>query len=204
MKHIILWSFALLSIQLSFAQLALKSAAPLPDHEMLGLKGDMQTLKSLNQKNGLVVIFSCNSCPFVVGSDDFAGWEKQYNNLHKMATNNNIGFVLINSNEGKRTQADSHEEMIKHASTENYSMPYLLDKNSVLAEAFGAKTTPHVYFFNQDMNLIYMGSIDNTWDNARKNTTPYLENAITQHSAGKKIQEPTSPPKGCGIKKLPK
>jgi hypothetical protein len=81
-------------------------------------------------------------------------------------------------------------------------MPYLVDENSKLANAFGAKTTPHIYFFNAEMNLVYTGSIDNIWDNKRKTDVPYLKNAIEAVGNGKKIKTDNTPPKGCSIKRV--
>jgi len=185
----------------SLGQLKTNEIAPMQDATFLNTSGDNLSLKSLLGKEGLIVVFSCNTCPFVVGSEDFAGWEVQYDSLYALASSKNIGFVLVNSNEGKRMNVDSFEEMVRHSKEKNYNMPYLLDKYALLAEAFGAKTTPHVFFFDEKFQLIYTGSIDNQWDNARKNTEPYLSNAILAKSKGKKIIPNTTSPKGCGIKK---
>lgn len=183
-------------------QLHVNDKAPMQQIEMKSVNGNLYSLNTLKKDNGLVVIFSCNSCPFVVGSDDFPGWEKQYDSLYNEALTNNIGFVLVNSNEGKRTQADSYEEMIKHAKELNYTMPYVIDEQSALANAFGAKTTPHVYLFDQTLQLIYTGSIDNSWDKGRKSDQAYLFNAIKAQGKGKKIKPSATEPKGCGIKRV--
>lgn len=185
-----------------FAQLRVKDKAPMQQIDMKSINGNMYSLNSLKKDKGLIVIFSCNSCPFVVGSDDFPGWEMQYDSLYQEALANNIGFVLVNSNEGKRAQVDSYEEMIKHAKEQNYTMPYVLDEQAALANAFGAKTTPHVYFFDQKLTLIYTGSIDNSWDKGRKTDQAYLFNAIKAQGKGKKIKPNTTEPKGCGIKRV--
>lgn len=185
-----------------FAQLRVKDKAPMQQIDMKSVNGSMYSLNSLKKDKGLIVIFSCNSCPFVVGSDDFPGWEMQYDSLYQEALANNIGFVLVNSNEGKRAQVDSYEEMIKHAKEQNYAMPYVLDEQAALANAFGAKTTPHVYFFDQKLTLIYTGSIDNSWDKGRKTDQTYLFNAIKAQVKGKKIKPNTTEPKGCGIKRV--
>ena len=191
----------LLFVNVTTAQLQSNDKAPLQNRDMKSVNGTTYNLTGLKKDNGLIVIFSCNSCPFVVGSDDFPGWEKQYDSLYNAASENNIGFVLVNSNEGKRAQADSYEEMIKHAKEQNYTMPYVVDDQAELANAFGAKTTPHVYFFDQTFKLIYTGSIDNSWDKGRKNNQPYLFNAIYAKGKGKKIKPNSTEPKGCGIKR---
>lgn len=192
----------LLFVNTTTAQLQINDKAPLQNRDMKSVNGAIYNLTGLKKDNGLIVIFSCNSCPFVVGSDDFPGWEKQYDSLYNAASDNNIGFVLVNSNEGKRAQADSYEEMIKHAKEQNYTMPYVVDEKAALADAFGAKTTPHVYFFDQTFKLIYTGSIDNSWDKGRKSDEPYLFNAIKAQGKGKKIKPNSTEPKGCGIKRV--
>ena len=75
---------------------------------MKNFRGDFVKLKTKleSKENGVIVVFSCNTCPFVVGSSYFPGWENQYNALHSLAQNNDLGFVLINSNEAKRDGVD--------------------------------------------------------------------------------------------------
>ena len=76
---------------------------PMASTNLEGIDGANYNLNKLAGENGLVVIFSCNTCPFVVGNDNFEGWEKQYNEIHETAQKNKMGVVLINSNEAKRT-----------------------------------------------------------------------------------------------------
>lgn len=175
--------------------------APLADTEMRGVDGGVYTLSKAAKEKGLIVVFSCNTCPFVVGSESFAGWEGQYNALHKQASDAGIGFILVNSNEAKRGDHDSMDAMTIRSKEKGYTMPYVVDQNSALANAFGAKTTPHVYFFDANMELIYQGAIDNTVDGKRKEDKNYLQTAIKSHAAGKTISENTTPPRGCSIKR---
>lgn len=176
--------------------------APLRDVKMKNIDGTMLSLDDLKQTNGLVVVFSCNTCPFVVGNDKFPGWEVQYNALKADAAQKEIGFVLINSNEAKRGKEDSFEEMVKHAAAKSYSMPYLVDENSRLANAFGAKTTPHVYAFNKDMKLVYSGAIDNTWDTKRTADVAHLTPVLASLAKQEKVKEKSTTPRGCSIKRI--
>src|SRR5690606_11314206 len=134
--------------------------ATLTDVKMKATDGLEYDLMGLKKEKGLIVVFSCNTCPFVVGSSNFAGWEKDYNELNELAAKHDIGFVPVNSNEAKRGDEDSFEAMQKKAMAANYSMPYVVDIESKLADAYGAKTTPHVYFFDAGMELVYMGALD--------------------------------------------
>lgn len=178
--------------------------APKTNYEMTNVDGTTWTLQGAKGANGLLVIFSCNTCPFVVGSDAFPGWESKYNALAEEASSQGIATILINSNEGKRDNEDSFEAMKKHAQDQGYKMPYLLDKQSVLADAFGAKTTPHVYLFDADLKLIYMGAIDNTYDPKRKSDEMYLRNALSNLKARENVTLPSTTPRGCTIKRIAK
>lgn len=182
--------------------LKIQDSAPLADVKMANINNQLTSLNELKKEKGLLVVFSCNTCPFVVGSEHFEGWGKQYNALHELASTSGIGMVLVNSNEAKRGDEDSFEAMQKHAKKMKYTMPYVLDKGSMMADAFGAKTTPHVYLFDASMKLVYMGSVDNTWDPKRSEDIPYLKNALSNLSAGTSVVENTSAPRGCSIKRL--
>lgn len=177
---------------------------PLIQHQMENLDGKMLNLEAMSGKNGLLIVFSCNTCPFVVGSDSFEGWEKQYNDLNKFAEANGFKMVLINSNEAKRADDDSPEAMKKRAQDKAYTMPYLIDKNSELADAFGARTTPHVFLVNEKMELIYTGAIDNKVDGKRSSDETYLKNAIQASVNNQEINTNSTPPRGCSIKRVKK
>ncbi len=169
--------------------------APLSDVEMLDISGKKLALNAIKQENGLLVIFSCNTCPFVIE------WENRYPELSALCKSNNIGMVLVNSNETKRENEDSFDNMKKHALEKNYDLHYVVDEKSSLANAFGAKTTPHVFLFNKNMELIYKGAIDDNSKNAKEVKESYLKNAIKNASAGKDINPNQTKPIGCSIKR---
>jgi hypothetical protein len=171
------------------------------DVKMKSVAGNDISFKDLKRKNGLVVIFSCNTCPFVVGRGESEGWEGRYNALAKIAFASEIGMVLVNSNTAKRDGDDSLEKMIAHAKAESYQMAYAVDKNSEIANKFGAKTTPHVYLFNAESKLVYRGAIDDNNDSAKKVKEHYLKNALAEMIAGKEISVSESRPLGCSIKR---
>lgn len=176
--------------------------APLMGAEMKATDGSMNSLKTLNGENGLLVVFSCNTCPFVVGRDGKSeGWETRYNNLQKQATKMGFGMVLVNSNEAKRTGDDSMSEMKSHAKSVGYTMPYVVDENHQLADAFGAKTTPHVYLFNKELKLEYKGAIDDNVDSAKEVGKKYVEDAMAKIMKGKNPDPNSTKPLGCSIKR---
>jgi thioredoxin-related protein len=181
--------------------LAIGEHAPLVDNKMNSTLGQKLSLLDMKKENGLLVIFSCNTCPFVVGGGKFEGWEKDYNTISEMVKANNIGMVLVNSNEAKRKAGDSMKDMQARAKDQGYVMNYVLDKNHKLADAFGARTTPHVFLFDSTMTLIYTGSIDNTWNPAETEKKTYLENAVLEYISKQPLSTPTTAPKGCSIKR---
>jgi hypothetical protein len=199
LRFLLLFLVSALSLN---AQMKIGDKALMLDDQLQSTKGETTSLSDSKKENGLLVIFSCNTCPFVVGTEDFPGWERQYNALFDLADSLNIGMILVNSNEGKRQGADSYDEMLKHAEEQQYKMSYLVDVNSNMANIFGAKTTPHVFLLNANMELVYMGSIDNIWDKERKADVPYLTNALKELASHKKIKTSITAPKGCGIKRI--
>lgn len=182
-------------------ELKIGKKMPLSEIKMEDVSGTSFSLSELKEKNGIVVIFSCNTCPFVVGNDNFEGWEKQYNDLYDFAQECSMSFVLINSNEAKRPGADSMDEMKKHAAESEYKMRYLLDKDSKLADAFGAKTTPHVFVFDTDLKLRYRGAIDNAAESNNEKVLTYYYDALKSLSKEETIETNTTPPRGCSIKR---
>jgi peroxiredoxin len=182
-------------------ELKIGKKVPALEIQMTATDGNSYQLKNFQGENGMMVVFSCNTCPFVVGNDDFEGWEKQYNDLYNKAQEAKIGFVLVNSNAAKRNGDDSMEKMKERATAQGYQMSYLMDENSAVADAFGAKTTPHLYVIDKDGNLVLRGSIDNSWDTAREKLETYALDAIEFLSKGTKISETTPAPRGCSIKR---
>jgi len=177
--------------------------APATDVTMTDITGGRYTLADLKKSQGLLVIFSCNGCPFVVGSEGSEGWEGRYEELRQLAEANNIGMALINSNEAKRDKGDDLQSMKSRADEHGFAKcNYLLDENSKVANAFFARTTPHVYLFDGNMKLVYKGAIDDNVDDSKKVKEPYLKNAIQHLASGKKIKPEETKPVGCSIKRV--
>lgn len=182
-------------------QIAIGDVAPLTDVKMKNVDGKFYDLKSLQGKKGLIVIFSCNTCPFVLG------WQDQYNPIYERAREAGLGMVLINSNEAFRQNEDSFEAMKEHALKNNYKMPYLVDQNHQLADAFGAQTTPHVFVFDKNWKLVFKGSINDKYENSRSGTEPskfYVMDVIEAMAGDYPIKLTESRAIGCSIKRIKK
>ena len=176
--------------------------APLSDLKMKDVSGDEFSLESLKKDNGLLVIFSCNTCPFVIGNFMNEGWEGRYNEVFDSSSAHNIGMVLINSNEAKRPGVDSYDAMVEHSKKMKYKSAYTLDEGHKLADAFGAKTTPHVFLFDKDMSLVYKGAIDDSVKSKEKVKEHYLKNAMNNLAGGKEIKPDETKNIGCSIKRI--
>lgn len=202
MKHAIILLISvctLLSATYRFNGDGLKTGdeAPGTDIEMTALDGSSTTLEDLQGRNGTCVIFSCNTCPYVIA------WEDRYPELQKVCEDKGVSLVLINSNEAKRKGADSLEKMKEHAQEKGYAdVHYLVDANHKLADAFGANRTPEVFLFNGDMQLMYQGAIDDNMKNADEVEQPYLTNAIINMVAEKPIDPDLTKSIGCTIKRV--
>jgi len=177
-------------------KLAVGDSIPLAHVEMTNIDGSSTFLRQEMKMNGLLVIFSCNTCPFVIQ------WEDRYNPLFELCDKNDVGMVLINSNEAKRNGDDSMQKMQEKAEAEGYKMKYLVDTDHVVADAFGARTTPHVYLFNKDAKLAYTGTIDDNSENKEEVTQTYLSDAIKAMVAGNSIDPNTTKSIGCSIKRV--
>ncbi len=178
---------------------------PLPkaDLRMMDVSGKEMALKDVAKKNGLLVIFSCNTCPFVIGSDGSEGWEGRYPAIGELCRKNNIGFVLVNSNEAKRDAGDGLADMQQHYKDKGYNNYYMLDKGHAVADAFGARTTPHVFLFDGAMKLAYKGAIDDNVDSAKEVKEHYLTDALAAMVEGRAIATPVTRNLGCSIKRMP-
>ena len=178
--------------------------APLMDTKMMDVSGKEFSLNDLRKFNGMCVIFSCNTCPFVVGSEDNMGWEGRYNNIAKDCEQYKIGLVLVNSNEARRTEGDSMEDMKIRAKEKGFISKYVIDNNSELADAFGAKTTPHVFLFDSDMKLVYRGAIDDNHKDPEFVDESFLFDAIDNLNEGEEINPADTKATGCSIKRVKK
>lgn len=177
-------------------ELAIGAKAPMLDHEVEDVSGRSLTLNEISRSNGLLVLFSCNTCPWVMK------WEDRYPVISELARTNNIGMIALNPNERYRNRGDGMEDMIKRAEKADYDFPYALDEDHVIADAFGATRTPQIYLFNSDMELVYVGAIDDNAQNAGAVNEFYLKNAVEQMVNGNEPVRPVTKSLGCSIKRV--
>lgn len=172
----------------------LELGAAAPDFTLPGTDNQTYSLANFADATLLVVVFSCNHCPYVTGS------EQRMIDFCTDYQSRGVAFVAINSNETDGHPTDSFEHMQQHASELAFPFPYLRDESQDVALAYGALRTPHYYVFDQDRCLQYTGRMD---DNPRvpgAETTHELRDAVEALLADKPVAVPLTNPLGCNVK----
>jgi hypothetical protein len=176
-------------------ELQIGSEIPLPNKKMKDISGKEFSFSDTKKKNGLLVVFSCNTCPWVIKNQQVGSQGYQY------ALSKEVGVIVLNSNEAQRGGADSKEAMMSYAKDQQYKWPYVMDDNSAMADAFGAKVTPECYLFDQNMKLVYHGAITDNPKTPSESTREHLKLAIDELVQGKAVSMNTSKAMGCSIKR---
>lgn len=175
--------------------LSIGSNLPKADMKMKDVSGKMISIKEVAKSNGVLVMFSCNTCPYVVKNQD------RTIAINDFAQKMNLGVIVLNSNEAYRSEDDSYEAMQAYAKEQKYNWNYVVDKNNEMADAFGANRTPEVFLFDKNMILVYHGAIDDNPSDAAAVKRQHLKEAINELAAGKEITVKESRSVGCTIKR---
>jgi len=199
MKKITLFAVAALGLAtVAFTTgdpLAIGSLMPKADVKMKDIAGKSISMKDAAKANGVLVMFSCNTCPYVIKNQD------RTNGISEYAMKNNVGVIILNSNEAQRTDADSYEAMQSYAKDQKYKWNYVVDKNNEVADAFGANRTPECFLFDKNMKLVYHGAIDDSPSDVNSVSRSHLKVAVDELVAGKEITVKESKSVGCTIKR---
>lgn len=175
-------------------QFTLSLGSIAPDFTLPSTDGKSYTLSDFNDAKVLVIFFTCNHCPYVVGSDEVT--RQTAEKFRKRG----VRFVGINSNSKHTYEEDSFEHMVERMKANQFPWIYLYDESQQVARAYGALRTPHFYVFDADRKLIYCGrGVDTPRDTSRM-TENTLERALEEHLSGKKISVPLTNPIGCNVK----
>lgn len=182
-------------LSLEAQSLSIGADLPMGDVKMKDVSGKETSIKNEFQQNGVLVMFSCNTCPYVVKN------QQRTLNLAAYAKQNNIGIILLNSNEASRDDDDSFSAMQEYAKTQGYDFAYVVDKDSKIANAFGATRTPEIFLFDVKGKLQYKGAIDDNPSDAGNVKRVHSVEAISQLVKGQSITVRESRSVGCGIKR---
>ena len=165
-----------------------------PDFKLPATDDKTYQLSDFNDANTLVIFFTCNHCPFVLGSDEVT------RKTAERFISQGVKFVGINSNSANTHPNDDFEHMVERMNEEKFPWLYLRDESQEVALAYGALRTPHFYVFDQDRKLVYTGrGVDSPRD-ASGITVNDLENALKEHVMGKPVSTPLTNPIGCNVK----
>ena len=173
--------------------LPIGAAMPKADLALKDVSGKNISLGEAKRENGLLVMFSCNTCPYVIRNQD------RTREVCGYAANRKIGVVLLNANEGDREGGNSFDEMKAYAKSQGYTWYYALDGRSVLADAFGASRTPECYLFDKKGVLVYHGAIDDSPGDPSEVKRHHLQSAIDEVVAGKEVTTKETRSVGCSI-----
>jgi peroxiredoxin len=164
------------------------------DFRLPATDGKTYSLEDFNKYKYLVVFFTCNHCPYVIGSDEVtrATAEKYMKK--------EVGFAGINSNSEKTYAEDSFPNMVLRMEKYKFPWVYLYDRDQSIAKSYGALRTPHFYVFDEDRYLVYTGrGVDSPRDTSRM-TVNDLDRTLDELTSGKIISVPVTNPIGCNVK----
>ena len=166
----------------------------MPDFELKDSYGKIFKRDLLYAEKGLLVVFTCNHCPYAN-----AVWPRLIK-LARYAKDLGITTVAINPNIHPDYPEDAPEKMIEKIIKLGIEFPYLVDETQQVAKAFKAQCTPDIYLFNKEHRLVYHGRIDNNWQDESKVTKEELKDAIVNLANNKPISQKQYPSMGCSIK----
>ena len=165
-----------------------------PDFHLKATDGKYYGLRDFSDARILVVFFTCNHCPYVLGSDEVT---------RKTAGRfipEGVSFVAINSNSPNTYAEDSFENMVLRMNENHFPWIYLHDETQEVALAYGALKTPHFYVFDEARKLVYAGRAVDQPREPSKITVNDLERALSELLSGRHVSVPVTNPIGCNIK----
>ncbi|NOY82749.1 MAG: thioredoxin family protein [Kiritimatiellaeota bacterium] len=172
----------------------LKIGEKAPNFELPATDGKTYSLADFDDAEVLVVFFTCNHCPFVVGSDEATRATVE------RFKDRGVAFIGINSNSERTYLVDDFAHMVKRMKEQRFPWVYARDQSQATARAYGALRTPHFFVFDRDRKLVYTGrAVDNPRD-ADSSTVNDLDRALEEVLAGKPVSTPVTNPIGCNVK----
>lgn len=175
--------------------LPLGAEIPRADTKMKDISGSLISLREARTASGLLVIFSCNTCPYVIKN------QSRTRAICAYAKDRGLGVIVLNANEGGRNNGESLADMRAYARQQSYNWYYALDSDNELADAFGATRTPECFLFDKNGKLVYHGAIDDSPADITEVKRNHLKQAITEMADGKDINVKESRSIGCSIRR---
>ncbi|MFW2388507.1 MAG: thioredoxin family protein [Polyangiales bacterium] len=167
---------------------------PAPPFSLPGVDGNDWSLDSFADAELLVVVFTCNHCPYAIASED------RLLELQADYASKGVRLVAISCNDADKYPADSFDEMKKRAADKAFSFPYLYDESQEVARAYDAVCTPDIFVFDRDRKLVYNGRIDDNWQAPEQVTRRDLRAVLDAALEGRSVDFEHVPSMGCSIK----
>ena len=164
-----------------------------PQFDLPGVDGQNHSLGSYGEAEALVLVQSCNHCPYV------QAWESRLSAIARDFADRGVRVVAVNSNDVSSHPEDSFEEMQKRASAEGFAFDYLYDEPQAVARALGAERTPEVFVYDRDRQLVYHGAIDDSREEDGV-SQQYLRDALAAVLSGQEPPLSETPAVGCTVK----
>ena len=172
----------------------LQIGEPAPEFNLPGVDGKNHSLADFADSRILIVTFSCNHCPYVIGSED------RMLELQADYGPKGVAMIAINSNETENHPTDSFEHMVERAEEKGFTFPYSRDESQEVALAYGALRTPHYFVFDERRTLRYTGRMDDDPRQPGQETTHELRDALDALLDGEAPPTPVTNPIGCNVK----
>lgn len=182
-----------LGLSLPDTNLPIGATLPKANVALKDVSGKEISLQQAKEANGLLVMFSCNTCPYVIRN------QSRTRDICAYASDHHIGVILLNANEGDRDGGNSFAAMQEYAKSQAYRWYYALDGKSDLADAFGASRTPECFLFDKNGKLVYHGAIDDSPGDEQQVHRQHLKMAIDETLAGKEVTVRETRSVGCSI-----
>ncbi len=174
--------------------LALGQPAPLRDVRMPGVDGRAVAIADVAGKQGTLVIFMCQHCPWV------KAWQTRIARVGKEAIQRGVGVIAINSNDIAALPEDDLDHMAAQARQLGLAFPYVMDSTSDVARAFGATHTPEAYLFDARGRLVYHGAVDDNARDEKRVKQRWLRDAVEAVAGGRAVPVAETKAMGCGIR----
>ena len=163
-----------------------------PWEDLPGTDGRRHSWSDLADRDAVVVVFTCNSCPYAVD------YEERINDLAERhaGADSRVAVLAINSN---RIPEDALPAMKARAEAKHFRFPYLFDESQAVARAFGAVRTPEFFVLDRDRRIVYMGAMDDS-TTATAVKRRYVDDAVAAVLAGRAVEVAETAPVGCQIR----
>ena len=170
---------------------------PAPTFSLPGVDGKTWSLDSFADAELLVVVFTCNHCPYAIATED------RLLEIQRDYAERGVRLVAISSNDADKYPDDGFAEMKKRAEEKGFNFPYLYDESQEVARAYDAACTPDPFVFDGDRRLVYNGRVDDNWQEPSKVTRQDLRLVLDAALQGREVDFKHVPSMGCSIKWKP-